>query len=439
MLNFLNILYKKIKTDLSGYLFVDGHESLLNNVKISLLVFEHRLINLTTGESCELDDDSAENIAESAAKVMQNSKKTPNLALFLPSSEFVATQYNLPEVDKHDILAALKYQQEELLPACQQALLVAVSHDHLANDNRAFWFAKERSDTIFDAFFKHKLNVSAIFPASLIFASSNQKTNQVFCEQGEEYFLITSYNKQKLTNWDFFYKTDLEHKEFSEQFEQQWQSTYPELLFSSVDCVDTEDKWLKYKRHSLADTLPDKEYAFFPAKAEAFIKNQNRFRKGRFIGIAMVGLTLVFIMPFIMNSVKYHSAKQSYNNIQTQTTAVRKAREMVLNYEDNWAAFNQYPQIEISQILLKINALIPKDSWLSTLELKKGYLEIEGYSPSPSSILELLSQQEEFDQTVFNQNIRSERGKDKEHFGIKLHLVGIDEDAYFVDFFSNDD
>ncbi len=128
--------------------------------------------------------------------------------------------------------------------------------------------------------------------------------------------------------------------------------------------------------------------------------------------------------------------QQEYNDKVVQTKDVRIARESVLNYEDNWAAFDQFPQINIPQILLKINTLIPKNSWLSSFELNKGIINIEGYSPNPAEILELLSRLEEFDQVRFNQNIRSERGKNKEHFGITFRLIAIDEDAYYKEFFS---
>jgi len=122
-----------------------------------------------------------------------------------------------------------------------------------------------------------------------------------------------------------------------------------------------------------------------------------------------------------------------------QTEEVRKAREKVLNYEDNWAAFDNYPQTNISQIILKINNLIPENSWLSSFELNKGSVEIEGYSPNPSKILELLSQQDIFEQIAFNQNIRSERGKNKEYFGIMFHLVGIEENKYYKKYFSGEE
>ena len=82
--------------------------------------------------------------------------------------------------------------------------------------------------------------------------------------------------------------------------------------------------------------------------------------------------------------------------------------------------FNQIP----------IYSIVPKQKPFFVSE------NIEGYSPNPAEILELLSRLEEFDQVRFNQNIRSERGKNKEHFGITFLLIAIDEDAYYKEFFS---
>ncbi len=430
--------YTKIIISLSKYFIIDKHESLLKKVNISLLVFEYEIINLETGQSHLINDYSPESILSGAIHVIPKTIKKPSIALFLPSCEFVSTSYQLPQVEKHNILSVLKYQQAELLPEYQQSLLVAAKHDSLSDENKAIWFSKERADTLFKVFIQHNIKISSLFPASLLFSTTKkhlQNTHHIddiFCEQGEEYFLLTQFVHQQLKNWDFFYRKDLQQKDFKLQFQELWDNQYPNIDFSSVDIISNKEKWLQ-----IADNkLPQKEYGFYPEQAEVFITQESRFRKGRFSSIILFILIFLFSIPFINNSIQLNQIEQKYEAKVLQTKDVRTARESVLNYEENWAAFDQFPYINIPQILLKINTLIPKNSWLSSFELNKGIINIEGYSPNPTEILELLSRLEEFDQVRFNQNIRSERGKNKEHFGITFRLIAIDEDAYYKEFFS---
>ena len=430
--------YTKVIINLSKYFIIDIHDSLLKKVNISLLIFEHEIIDLDTGESQLIDDYSAESILSGATQLIPKSIKKPSIALFLPSSEFVSIPYQLPQVEKHNILSVLKYQQTELLPECQQSLLVAAKHDSLSTDNRAIWFSKQRANTLFEIFIKHNIRISSLFPASLLFATTNkhsqtaQQKYDIFCEQGEDYFLLTQFVHQQLKNWDFFYRKDLQQKDLKLQFQELWDSKYPDIDFSSVDIINNKEKWLQIA----GKALPQKEYGFYPEQAETFITQESRFRKGRFSGIILLLLVFLLSIPFLKNMLQLNQLQQAYNDKVVQTKDVRIARESVLNYEDNWAAFDQFPQINIPQILLKINILIPKNSWLSSFELNKGIINIEGYSPNPAEILELLSRLEEFDQVRFNQNIRSERGKNKEHFGITFRLIAIDEDTYYKEFFS---
>lgn len=424
--------YKKIVNSFSNYFIVDSRESLLKKVNVSLLIFEDEIINLETGKSHKIESGgSPENILSAAKKIISKSIKKPSIALFLPSNEFISTSYQLPEVNKHDILSALKYQQESLLPVCRQSLLVSALHDELSTNNIALWFPKKRADTLFDCFAQQNINISALFPASMLFSHTNEHKYNIFCEQGEKYFLISQYNQQQLKNWDFFYRNDLQQKEFKQQFQKQWDHQYPEIDFSSIDIINSTEKFLQIT----SKYLPKKEYGFYPEKAEALIQQESRFRKGRFVSILLIIPLFILSIPFITNALEYKKVQQEYAAKILQSEQVRTAREMVLNYEDSWAVFDNYPQNNMTQTLLKINSLIPKSSWLSSFELKKGIIEIEGYSSNPSEILELLSQQDEFEKIAFNQNIRSERGKNKEHFGITFHLINIDEDSYYKEFF----
>ena len=105
-------------------------------------------------------------------------------------------------------------------------------------------------------------------------------------------------------------------------------------------------------------------------------------------------------------------------------------RSTVTRFEENWGLFIDYPRPDVMAVVKKLNSIIPQDSWIKGFEIKSGVVEIDGYSPNPTGILEVISRQREFEQASFNQRTRTERGKNNEHFGITFHLNSINMEAY---------
>ncbi len=431
----LNSFYNKISARLFNYFIIDEHKALLNKSNVSLLIFNNTITDLTTGRSCDLLDNSVQEIALAAKKIIPATIKKPCITLFLPANEFIATSYQLPQLEQSQRLAGLYYQQSDLLPACRQDLLVASPIVADGSTNQAIWFSKERSENLFDALKKYGFTLVAIFPASVLFSINKQADDKVYCEQGEDYLLVTQFRQQNLRHWDFYHHSDLDIAEFRQQFQEQWLAHYPKCSFKNKDKIHNKDVFLSY----IDKLKPKKDYGFYPKQAIALIQKEYQSHKLQIIAFVIVCLVLLLSSPFIKNILEYKRLEQAYLRHWQQTETVRNHRETVVNYEQKWLAFEQYPQRDLHQILLKINRLIPKNSWLSSFEFNKGVIEIEGYSPSPSKILELLAQQKEFDNAAFNQNVRAERGKKKEHFGIIFHLVDYDEKTYYEEFFPRDE
>ncbi len=440
----LNSFYNKISSRLVNYFIIDESEALLKKSNVSLLVFNNSIINLATGASCHLSEEfdgtaqsgnTAQSIALAAQKIIPKNIKTPAITLFLPANEFIATSYQLPKIDRQRIVPVLHYQQSELLPACTDSLLVVASTHSNHHENKALWFSKKRSEQLFATFKDHRSILLAIFPASFLFSVNNKSDDIVYCEQGKDYLLVTQFAQQNLRHWDFYIQSDLTITEFDQQFKEQWQAHYPHCPFANKNIIANKDTFLAH----IDKFQPNKDYAFYPPQAKHLIQKEHQRRKMRRFVFMACFICLLIALPFVKNSLDYRQVNQNYLMRLQQTEGVRSERENVLNYEQKWLAFEQYPQHDLYQMMLKINRLIPKDSWLSSFELANGVVEIEGYSPSPSKLLELLAQQKEFDNAAFNQNIRSERGKNKEHFGIIFHLADHDEKTYYEEFFPRDE
>jgi len=53
-------------------------------------------------------------------------------------------------------------------------------------------------------------------------------------------------------------------------------------------------------------------------------------------------------------------------------------RAAVTQFEDNWSLYIDYPKMDVVAVIKKLNTIIPKNSWVTVLEMKKGVVEIEG-------------------------------------------------------------
>ncbi len=63
---------------------------------------------------------------------------------------------------------------------------------------------------------------------------------------------------------------------------------------------------------------------------------------------------------------------------------------------------------------------------------------MDGFSPNPAAILEVISAQNDFNEVAFNKNIRAQRGQDKERFGITFHIRGLNVEEYEKTYFERE-
>jgi len=442
--NFLPIFYRlkhKITFSIASFIKTDEHQELLKTVDTQLLIWNHELVNPETGARAELADMDAETIA-AAAKILL-SKKVKNkqklhLALFLPNVEFVATEYELPGMAVQNVASALSYQVNELMPAYPGELMLAVNHDESRDKNIALWLDHDRTESLFSAFKAQAIELTAIIPRIIPASLTNPETskkNQLyqFREHDDDNLLQITLSHQNLIQWRSITHRDTQDETYFQAWEKDSGSFEHTSDNSAVKPtqINNADFWSVFD----AKYLEQIAYAFFPESARRNLKKHSRLKKGRLAAIAGILVIMLLATPFIKNSVRYAKWDKRYQEYKEKTAHIQEMRRTVTQFEDNWALFIDYPRADIAAVIHKLNTIIPTDSWIKGFEIKDGFVEIDGYSPNPTGILEVISQQEEFGQVAFNQRTQSERGKKSEHFGITFRLNNIDVEAYQEKYF----
>lgn len=425
---------------IQSFFQTEVREEILKGINTRLLYLNGELINLETKTSSENVSLDPAAIAQAAKKLVNNKAESKNqshsIALFLPLTEFIYTQYDLPAVDSMNISAALNYQREELLPASTDDLQLTVAH-HKDKDNFALWFSQQKSQKLYLAFAQTGLILSAILPRLSLLSTKNQSTRgqpDYFREKADNYLAHFSFSEHALMSLGHITYDDLT----IEEFRQEWEDKFGEVN-NNLNCLQNKQDWFNFfsdKRNE--DTFRQTQYAYFPLDIKKRFKNRGYLRNSRVIGLLAFVLLLTLSIPFIANEVRILQEERKYQAYWEQAKDVREMREEVVNFEEDWALYLNYPQANALEIINRLNKIIPVNSWISSFRLKNGYIEIDGYSPNPTAILETISAQGDFNEVAFNQNIRAERGKNKERFGITFHIKGLDIKQYKKEYFSED-
>jgi hypothetical protein len=423
---FLNRLKYKVLFSISSFIKTDERQELLNKVDTHLLVWNQKLVDLNSGKSVAIRSLSAEDLALAVDEITQTeskSKQIPHAALYLHNNEFVATEYQLPEIAIQNVTAVLKYQVDDLLPGYPRKLLLAVNHSESMKENIALWLDLQRSEDLFEAFKARNVELTAIIPRiALATLSGNssviKQSSRQFKEISNEGILCISLENQNLVQWSSVTQGEMKEDEYF----QQWEAAL--LESETTQSIENSSFFEKTDRTHL-DQL---KYAFFPDSTRHNLKQRSRLKKGRLAIIAGVIFTLLLAMPFVKNAVRYAKWEKKHLEYKEKTLEVRKMRATVVQFEDNWSLFLDYPKVDVVKIITKLNKIIPKNSWINNFEIEEGVIKIKGHSPSASGILEVISRQAEFEQVAFNQ--RTQTQKNSESFGIRFRLKNIDMDAY---------
>ncbi|MFK5985573.1 MAG: PilN domain-containing protein [Pseudomonadota bacterium] len=428
-----------------SYFQTEIREEILKGINIRLLYFKGELINLESRESVANVALEAQAIAQACKQLLQNEpkkkKQAISIALFLPLTEFIYTQYNLPTVDSLNVKSALNYQREDLLPASDSDLQLTLSH--LKNkDNFALWCSTQTIQKFNLAFQQLDLTLSAILPRLALLSNKGQNVKnqgsvsggQFFRESADNYTAQFSFYNHSLVQLGHITDEDIK----VDAFKQEWDAKFA-VIDGSREILKNKADWLEmiYARR-MSDNYQQSQYAYFPKQIENRVKSRGRLRNSRVIGLLAFVLMFALAVPFVINKVRYLKYAAKYQAFVDGAKGVIEMRAKVLKHEEQWALYHNYPRVNVLDIISRLNKIIPVNSWISSFQIKNGYVEIDGFSPNPAAILEVISAQNDFNKVAFNKNIRATRGQDKERFGITFHIKGLDVEEYEKEYFNKD-
>lgn len=373
---------------------------------------------------------SAAELAAAARRLLPNTDRQTRIALALPNSEFIATHLNLPAgIGEQNLRSAVSLQQPTLLPGLNGPLLLAVQPPTESDaPTIVLWLPVARAEELFQAFAKENLFLTAVLPRALLAVSTEQPSCQVWDEdeQGITYF---EWSQHTIKRWLQFSKTDYEIPEFKTQLDE-----------ALRDGNEAQNARVWKAGQGDWDTIPMPSgdvyhYAFAPPSALMHMAQQKRIKQRRQMSIA-AGVLVAGVLAGIAGAVFYQNQlEQQLSELKSNTRSVSDLQASVVAMEDDVAPVVNFPKPSLPEILGKLNTSIPKDSWITAFRIDAGVIELEGYSPNPSKLLETLSNEPMFTGVTFNQQIRTESGRTENRFGIRLVLPAVDIATYWQTYF----
>lgn len=348
------------------------------------------------------------------------------IALALPNEEFVSTTLQLPAIAMQNLKSTVSLQLPTLLPGITEPLLLAVQPTETPDKlTTALWIPAKRAEELYQAFAEEDLFLTTILPRALVTLPATCETKYQIYDEDENTITYVEWQETTLQRWIHFPKVDLALPEFRTQLDQALASSDHEALRINKTSLDD---WADSPMPSPIAYA----YAFTPPGASLHINRANQRRRRQYIYL----LATVFLLITIGGIGVAHFYKE---NLKKELSALKAGLEenselpsKIQQIEDEIAPIKAFPRQDVIAVLTKLNALIPKDSWLESFRIEAGKVEIEGYSQNVSQLLNTLAHEESFEKPDLSRTIRGEVNRKEDNFGIHFNLKGIDIPDYWM-------
>ena len=333
LLNIVNGLPAKLRRIFLG----DPKAELRNTISDRLMVFGNALVHINSGRTSSLENDfDSLQLAIAAKHLLDESYATAKIELLLAPSEFVATTQTMPGISNENLESALSLQQETLLPALDQELAMCVSKKSSedSEDVIALWVAETRLQELFDAFSNEGLQLVAIQPRVLAISKPDSVVELI--EDEAEYLTAIRIEDGVITNWLQTEKTDLDQAQFAEQW-----TTETAMLSNPVQ-IDSSNHDLYLKNQK-----SESQYLFFPLGALDARKRMEKGRQALVAASVVAGIMLLGAIPFIYQAIELRMANSQLQATREMSTDARSDQSIVVNFENQWGAINDYPNQEL--------------------------------------------------------------------------------------------
>lgn len=399
---------------------------ILNRIDVSLVVFEKYLINTQNGEYRELQQQqqsllTPDSIARAARSLLPDNEETPSILLLLPTSEFVATSYAMVVTGEKMVRSALELQAHSLIPGYENELLMGVNGRR--SRGVALWWPVMKANNYFAAFKKKGLFLSAIMPRSLAAAEKEDAGQDVIIKDEDcEHCVQLHWSDGAVKSLLSVNRRDLEQPEFG----QQWRDATATMSAVSEQSVTRLEDWTALRKQITGQF----SYCFFPKGSELASKRLESGKKKKIIAGISAAAMLLLSMPFISTWMQVRELEAELETYQELSQEARRLQSSIYDMEDEWGALYEYPYQQISSILLSLNDLDVIQSSLTSFQVNKGVVDIQGYTQDPAYLVELLAEKEEFFDVEQSRSTSSTSSARGDRFGIRMNLSGVDFERY---------
>lgn len=370
---------------------------------------------------------TATELAEAARRLLPNTTKKQRVSLALPSIEFVATSLKLPPVAAQNLEEVVNLQKSTLLPGVTEQLLLSVQAPADGEHTCALWMPAKRADELFQAFEKVGLFLNCILPRPLVILPHTKKTFQVY-DEDDKTITYLEWSGNVIQHWLHTLKADCDEPKFQTQLDKAF----------SIFSTDIEQE----RKTSASDwegvPIPSQSaysYAFIPPSAELRLAQEAQQKKRRHIK-ALIGMLIVVLIGGIsfamLNKQRLEQRLADLKNADT----ISQLRAQVSETEEMSRPVKKFPHQNLILILDTLNAMIPKKSWITNFHIEMGIVKFEGYSPDPSELVEILSNDSHIYNVEITRGTVNERNKKELRFGISFKLKDLDWPTYQSEYFS---
>jgi hypothetical protein len=402
---------------------------------ICLIVYNTTLLHTKYRNLVKQDDAlsqlTATELAQAAQRILSpmsaKKRQRKRIALALPNSEFVATSLQLPAVATQNLHNVVRLQLPTLLPgATESQLLLAVQAPPDGETTCALWIPVQRVEELWQAFNQVGLSLICVVPRSVVVLPRKFIPWQIH-DEDDNSITYLEWSGNVIQRWLHLPKKECDISEFQAQW-QELQSTLPADI-QQVQKLAVSD-WEDLPLPSPATY----DYAFVPPSTKArWAQAIKRKRRVEWI------LLMMFLVGGIIWGIYYamdyqQKQKQYLVDLQRRNLNVSQLQAEVAEIEAQIGPVKHFPRQEVVSVLLKLNQLIPKDSWIISFHIEAGVIKLEGYSPKPTQLVEILSEVPELTD-VEGGDLIIERKREEYKFTIQLKLKHFDLKPYWLEYF----
>jgi len=287
-----------------------------------------------------------------------------------------------------------------------------------SSEPTALWIRNDAMVGLFNAFAQQDLFVAAIKPRVL----NLQPDQSGYLDADSSTVTFVETIQDTLLRWVQTTRGDLEQSEL----QLQWQNSITNETGPKPVELTEISQYL-----NLADRQSCPDYCFFPQGALNARRQVEKGRKLVMAAAAVVAVLFLSAIPFLLQSIQFRGLAATLAAERELSFEARQDQAIVVQFENEFGVIDDFPEQRIRDAMFTLqNALSPNQ--LSSLEITKGQINIQGTSTEPQSILQRLERDPMFTEVAFS------RATNNDRYFIGLRLSTVNFDGYMVRYFPDE-